>query len=142
VTQLPLFPQRRIVVVGGPRCGKSTYARQFKGVMQVYCGDPRSKCTPESGVVYLPEELGWSESSAYVTDFWLSRPGPWVMEGQVMARALRKWEGSVPPCDEIVVFLKQHPKAQVSSGHAAMHKGVMTVWDEISHRFAAITTYR
>jgi hypothetical protein len=128
----------RTIIVGGPRCGKSTLARQYRARgVPVFCGDPRSKCKePEDGVTYLPEGLDWSEGSQYVANEWFTMPGPWLLEGQIMARALRKWTSAGEPCDEIIVLRNHHPKAVVSPGQRAMHKAVMTVWSEIEGRFA------
>lgn len=128
----------RIVIVGGPRCGKSTLARLLREARQLptFCGDPRSMVKePEDNVTYLPEGLHWSDSSQFVADHWLGRPGPFVCEGQVMARALRKYQLGESPCDLVVVMTHQLPGVQVSAGQAHMHKAVMTVWREVAPRF-------
>lgn len=127
----------RVIIVGGPRCGKSTIARTYaaRGV-PVFCGDPASLAKQrEPGVTYLPEGLAWSEGSAHVAAEWFGRPGPWVCEGQIMARALRKWTGDGNPADHIVVLRDHHPGAAPTPGQRAMHKAVMTVWREIEHKF-------
>lgn len=139
----------RVIIVGGPRCGKSTLAREFaaRGV-PVFCGDPRSLVKePEDGVTYLPEGMDWSEGSQFVADEWFTQPGPWLCEGQIMARALRKWCPTVDiftgkadlPADRIIVLRDHHPLADVTPGQAAMHKAVMTVWNEIARRYRDIS---
>ena len=138
----------RIIIVGGPRCGKSTTARTLR--LQGYptfCGDPLSRVKePEEGVTYLPEGLPFSGdqgSASWVAENWFSMPGPWVCEGQVMARALRRWlsmhgTDAPPPADRIIVLATVHPNATPTAGQLAMGKGVMTVWREIESFFAGI----
>ena len=134
----------RVIIVGGPRCGKSTLARDLRGKgFPTFCGDPRSLVKePEDGVTYLPEGLSWSEGSLFVAEYWFTLPGPWVCEGQVMARALRKFPEAVAPCDRIIVLLDPHPAARPTPGQLAMGKGVRTVWEQIEHRFLPIAEYR
>jgi hypothetical protein len=145
--------QVRTLIIGGPRCGKSTLAREYRrrGI-PTYCGDPRSLCKePEDGVIYLPEGLEWSEGSRHVAEEWFSLPGPWVMEGQIMARAVRKWlwlradryEGAVPlPADQIIVLQNPRPECDLLPGQLAMCKAVQTVWAQIGERCRSITEYR
>lgn len=143
----------RIVIVGGPRTGKSTLARELRGQgIPTLCGDPRSLVKePEQGVEYLPEGLGWSEGSDHVASHWFARKGPWCCEGQVMARALRKWlakrEAAILdwgeyPCDRVIVLLNQHQHAVTLKGQESMAKAVRTVWAEIAHHFDRIADYR
>ncbi len=150
----------RIIVVGGPRLGKSTLAREYraKGI-PTFCGDPFSLCkdeTPIPGVTYLPERFackdGWSPGSEFVAREWFSMRGSWLCEGQIMARALRKWaamddkylavtgERSSLPADKIIVLT--NPVCEMSHGQASMCKSVATVWREIEHRFSGIVEER
>jgi hypothetical protein len=131
----------RVIIVGGPRCGKSTIARSYaaRGV-PVFCGDPAHLVKePEEGVTYLPDGLTWSDGSLYVAQHWFTLPGPWVCEGQVMARALRKWLRTPLPADHIILLRDHHPRAKPTPGQRAMHKAVMTVWREVAPRFRTIT---
>jgi len=133
----------RIIIIGGPRCGKSTIARGYlaRGI-PIFCGDPAHLVKElEDGVTYLPDDLTWSDGSAYVAREWFTMPGPWVCEGQIMARALRKWLHTSPPADHIVVLTEHHPKARPTPGQKVMHKAVMTVWGEVAHRFRDITIH-
>lgn len=148
----------RIVIVGGPRCGKSWLARELQkenpGLM-VYCGDPISTVKEPLGTtVYLPEGMPYSGdegAAAWIVEHWLTMRGPWIIEGHVMARALRRWlnapeqYGSAHdhyPCDRIIVFENQRHDCDLKRGQVAQHKGVMTTWNRIADYFAPITEYR
>jgi hypothetical protein len=133
----------RIIIVGGPRCGKSTLAREYRARgIPTFCGDPASKVKDhEDDVTYLPEGLdfaGDSGGAAYISDHWFNAEGPWLCEGHVMARALRRWveKGRAVPRDwKIIVLASVHPEANATPRQVSMGAGVMTVWEEIAHLF-------
>jgi len=165
----------RIIIVAGPRRGKSTLAAQLSGDkfepqprprVPIFCGDPLSTVKePLPDVTYLPEGLPFSGddgAAQWVADNWFSMPGPWICEGHVMARALRRWIGTCPPLQtemrkgktgyEVVPTKHQFPADRIivldrpgfgmpSKGQDAMHRGVMTVWRDIAHWFEPITEY-
>lgn len=132
---------RRIVILGGPRRGKSSLARTFRDQgIPTFCGDPRSLVKePEDNVTYLPEDLSWSDSSQYVVDNWLTQPGPWCCEGVSMVRALRKVviADRVKDLDGIeIIVANQVPKGVIPTPKQdSMSKAVMTVWSEIADMF-------
>lgn len=76
--------------------------------------------------------LGWSEASAAAA-LWFDEPGPWIIEGVTVSRALRKWRDQHPgepaPVDRVIYL--DGPHEPLSSGQLAMAKGVRTVHDEI-----------
>jgi hypothetical protein len=134
------------VIVGGPSRGKSTLAHELwqksGGKLPVFCGDPRSTVVYQKPyTTYLPEGLefaGDAGAAEWVSRNWFSRPGPWVCEGHVMARALRRWtearimnRNAAYPCDRIIVLDKPAHRP-TSAGQEAMHRGDMTVWRKIS----------
>jgi hypothetical protein len=137
----------RTIIVGGPRTGKSWLAAKLANAgpngVRVYCGDPLSKVKdPEPGVNYLPEWLpfaGDDGAAAWVVNNWFMLPGPWICEGHVMARAIRRWleyaVTSAPVADRIIVLRNQRPGCNPTKGQVAMHKGVLKVWDEIAYCF-------
>lgn len=143
----------RIVIVSGPRAGKSSLARALRAHgYPTYCGDPIDKVKEvEAGVTYLDAGMGMdSASSRYIVDNWLPMPGPWVLEGHIMARVLRKWledaeaSGSYEetgfPCDRIIVFPQHHPHAEPTKGQRALHKGVIEkTWRDIEGYFDGMT---
>ncbi len=113
-------PHRRVLIAGGPRVGKSTLselAAQRLGTKPLHTDDTI--------------ELGWSNASAVVAT-WFDKPGPWVIEGVALPRALRKWLAANPegrPCD--VVFWSNDNKVDRNSGQEAMAKGCDTVWVQV-----------
>ena len=137
---------RRIVIVGGPRCGKSTIARRLreKGV-PTYCGDPEKFVKkPETGVIYLPRHLIFVEAADYVAREWLTMPGPWCCEGVIMARALRKLQRQnlSDLLKGVEVIYLDFPFVPLTPGQANMRKGITTVWFEIQsfvRQFATVS---
>lgn len=139
----------RTIIIGGPSRGKSTLADEMHRAtgVPVYCGDPASKVVHQKPYThYLPEGLdfaGDGGAAVYVSSNWFTMKDPWVCEGHVMARALRRWGAfrTDMPCDRIIV-LDRAAHRPTSKGQEAMHVGVMKVWREIAHHFAEITETR
>lgn len=109
-------PSIRTAIIGPPRSGKTTMA----------LADGRPVYHTDDTI-----EKGWSEASAEVAT-WFDRPGPWIVEGVAVARALRKWltantEGM--PCEEMLITSEVYEA--LSSGQAAMAKGIVTVLNEV-----------
>lgn len=142
----------RVVIVGGPSRGKSTEAHlwHLKGY-PIHCGDPASTVVYQKPYTnYLPESLpfaGEGGAAHWVARRWFTMAGPWVCEGHVMARALRRWIGERTafgqpfPCDLIIVLDKPAHRATTPQ-QEGMHKGVMKVWREIAPYYAPITEHR
>jgi len=110
-------PARRIVIVGGPRTGKTTLAATL-GLPARHTDDVM--------------RLGWSAASAEVAT-WFGAPGPWVVEGVATARALRKWlaaHAAGRPCDRVILLWR--PAVDVTPRQSVMARGVRTVWREIA----------
>lgn len=107
----------RVCIIGGPRVGKTTLASLMENVLH----------TDD-----LVGRLEWSAASELVATDWLMRPGPWVIEGVAVARALRKWlaaNAKGKPCDRVLELTK--PLVELSKGQAAMAKGHETVWQQV-----------
>lgn len=107
----------RICIAGGPRTGKTTMAKRL---------NPMARSTDD-----LNATMDWSDQSAEVAT-WFDNPGPWVVEGVTVARALRKWLVNNPhgkPCDRVIWL--ESPKVQLTPKQDTMRKGVVTVWTEI-----------
>jgi hypothetical protein len=129
----------RIVICGGPRTGKTTLATSLVDAGHfVGCGRRDLDILPVRHTDDLIPELqhlgkdAWSEGSRRVSE-WLDAPGPWIIEGVSVCRALRKWReahpGASPPVDKIFRLIEPHET--LSKGQAAMAKGEETVWLEI-----------
>lgn len=119
----------RIVILGGPRTGKTTLAHHLAiaGVPLVATfvatGKPPVRSTDD--LIHL----GWSEASQAAA-LWLDAPGPWIIEGVAVVRALRKWRdahpGERPPVDRVIRLTTPH--VALEGGQIAMMKGEHTVW--------------
>ena len=105
----------RIAIVGIPGTGKSTLAAEMGG----------GRSTDDL------MHLGWDEAGDEVSK-WFDDPGPWIIEGVAVPRALRAWRernpGQPPPVDKVIhlrTVHQQHPDAE------AMGKGINTVLKEL-----------
>ncbi len=112
----------RILIAGGPRTGKTTYADRIgasAGLVARHTDD-------------LVGRLDWSECSAEVAR-WMAEDGPWLIEGVAVPRAIRKWlaahPGDAAPAD-VIVWMPV-PIVPRTPGQDAMAKGVETVWREV-----------
>jgi hypothetical protein len=112
---------RRVVILGGPRVGKTTLSDRLKDELQIWT-------VRHSDDI---KHLGWSESSAEASK-WFNESGEWICEGVQMARALRKWLLANPntPLDADVITLNR-PFETLLKGQDSMTKGVWTVFREI-----------
>ncbi len=113
----------RIAIGGMPIAGKSTLAKEFGDVLGV-----RVQAT--DGLT----DLDWSGASREVV-VWMSKAGPWIIEGCTVGRALRKWSEehkSAPPsrrpCDLIIWMA--HDMQHLTDPQTNMAKGCKTVWEE------------
>jgi dephospho-CoA kinase len=117
----------RILIIGGPKTGKTTLANKLAVEM------PASVRYTDSVM-----GLGWSEASAEVAT-WFDEPGPWIIEGVAVPRALRKWmknnPGERPPVDKIIGC--DGAFQELTPGQQSMTKGVDTVMKEIVAPLAA-----
>jgi len=123
----------RVVIVGGPRTGKSTLADR---IAAKYLQRPEQERQAMPGLSLLrTDDLiqthDWSEVSAIAAD-WLETPGAFVIEGVATARALRKWLAQNPgtPLNAVIV-LTAKPFDELTKEQSAMDKGVSTVWNKI-----------
>lgn len=111
----------RVVVCGGPRCGKTAVAVRAseRYGRPVLFGDS------------LIGSLPWGEDSAEVSR-WFELDCEWIIEGVVCVRALRKWRarhpGETPPFRVVRLTAGVH---DLSDAQSAMAKGEASVWDEI-----------
>src|SRR5512143_292043 len=114
---------QRIVIVGGPRTGKTTLAGTFS-----------------LPVIHTDDFAGLGNFSAQSQKAaaLLELPGPWVLEGVTTVRALRKWFRLHPegvPCDAI--YGCWAPKEPLSAGQQALARGCATVWAAVEEELDA-----
>lgn len=120
----------RIAISGGPRTGKTTMAINLFGGL----ASAADRAGISSHVFHTDDliSLGWSEASEAASK-WFDEPGPWIVEGVAVSRALRKWREANPhrrPPIDRMIFLHL-AKAPTTKGQDTMAKGVVKVHDEI-----------
>jgi hypothetical protein len=102
----------RIAIVGWPKTGKTTLATEMGG----------GRSTDEV------MNLGWSEASQEAST-WFDQPGPLIVEGVAVPRALRKWRernpDKPPPIDKLIIL--RNPHVPLEPGQVTMGKGLDTV---------------
>lgn len=138
----------RLLITGGPGTGKTTLAREIAGLdgRRRLCTDPQDLCP--AGTDGTPFGMTWSETSEFIAapDGWLDQPGPWVIEGVAVPRALRKWHARQeqwdirPPCDRLVVLTT--PFVEQTAKQRAMGDALLAVLDELRDWLAPVLEYR
>jgi hypothetical protein len=117
----------RVLIIGWPGTGKTTLANEMGG----------GRSTDD--LIHL----GWSEASE-AASYWFDEPGPWIIEGVAVPRALRKWRernpDQPPPCDKIINLTTQ--RRDLSNGAVSMGKGIDKVLSEIWSWIKPITEIR
>lgn len=111
----------RVIVVGGPRTGKTMLS-----TLSAYRHARAHRHTDS-----LMGAMHWSAASEKVAE-WFNEPGRWVVEGVATVRALRKWLMANP--DKAVpatILLMDAPQVKRKKGQRIMAKGVRTIWAEI-----------
>lgn len=119
----------RIVILGGPKTGKTTLANEL---FEAH-GWPHSVPDCDGcGMLRHTDDLiplGWSEASQ-AASAWFDEPGPWIIEGVAAVRALRKWRdqhpGEPPPVDRVIYLTETF--VEPTAGQRALAKGIETVW--------------
>ncbi len=111
----------RILIAGPPRVGKTTLAGKLAtqlGIKPLHTDD-------------LIGKHAWSGASDE-TRLWIEQPGPWVIEGCAIVRAIRKWLRIHPegkPSDAL--YLSTTARVTLSKGQATTTKGHASVWADV-----------
>jgi len=119
---------QRIIITGPANTGKTTLGRQLAAMgfrhletdITIPMGDPK--------------QGGKQGDDSLEVSRWIDTPGPWVIEGVIAFRALRKWlarnhHSAGRPCDHIIQL--RHIFETPSKGHIAQAKGIESVGREI-----------
>lgn len=116
----------RLLITGGVGSGKTTMSQHLRG------------STGSDRVMHTDDLIGtgeWSEVSQRIADEWLTMPGPWIIEGVAIPRALRKYleahPHEPPPCDRIIVLTDQHK--DLNPRQEAMGRKVYEDMADLSH---------
>jgi hypothetical protein len=120
----------RIVVIGGPRTGKTTYATKLARELGVHLASTGKRTDAENGLVstdnYIKRGTFEQVPDLIIKD--LRKRESFVLEGTQAARTLRRWlrdNPDEPKLDKVLVFGK--PWVKRTPGQEAMAKGVKTV---------------
>jgi hypothetical protein len=143
----------RTLITGPVGSGKSTLAASIAtetGLPLFLCTDTPSQAVRRvEGALYAPENLSkdWSALSQWVGDNWIPKPGPWIIEGVAVPRALRKWHEAHPespiPCERFIVLrgarLDLNPRQRAMSQTLISKTMKLTAsWPEL----ASVTEWR
>lgn len=104
----------RVVILGGPKTGKTTLALEMQAQGRVRHTDDLMR-------------LEWSASSQLASE-WFDLPYG-VIEGVAAVRALRKWlkrNATGKPCDRIIYLTRFHERP--TDGQKAMTKAISTIF--------------
>lgn len=117
----------RILIIGGPRSGKTTLADKLAAEFAI------TNVRHTDDLKHLP----WSVASEKAS-WWLESKDDWIIEGTAAVRALRKYLARNPgqPIDFQLVYLDK-PYTTLLKGQESMRKGVATVWNEIEREFTS-----
>lgn len=109
----------RIIIAGGPRSGKTTLSETYKDVIVHHTDD-------------LIEMFEWSEASDRVAEL-IAAPGPWVIEGTIAVRGLRKFIVKYPnvkPCEKVIFRAESY--VELTSQQKNMANGCWTIFTGIA----------
>lgn len=130
--------QSRVLITGGPQTGKTTLADALGDLGWTV------RHTDPVALGGDAEAREWSAVSEEVSR-WFDAPGPWVIEGVAVPRALRKWaarhSAEPPPCDRLVILSRGGVETRLK-GQVVMEKGVQTVLHELAPWLSACEVLR
>lgn len=133
----------RIVVIGGPRTGKTTYATKLARQLRVHLASTGKHTENPEGLVSV-KNYGKVSTDDYVDKYSypdlpakviedLRKMDNFVLEGTQAARVLRRWLREAPDepkLDKTLVFLGR-PWVKRNPRQEATAKGVKTVWRDL-----------
>jgi hypothetical protein len=124
----------RLLITGGVGSGKTTLTEKTwakSGGRVMHTDD-------------LIEVYDWSGVSDHVARHWFNEPGPWIIEGVAIPRALRKYQLAnphlPPPCDRIIVLTDQHK--DLNQRQEAMSRTVYEHMSDLSYWLGDVVEWR
>jgi len=118
---------KKILIIGGPKGGKTTRARQLSLTHGI----------PIQHFDSYISKYDWSEMSDQIAK-WLDDPGPWIKEGVAGSRGLRKWLRKNKKIPDFEIIVLNEPKMKLTQGQDRMHKNHSKIlkecMDEIEQR--------
>lgn len=117
-TVLAQGPSARVMVIGGPRTGKTSLAASLRVEPLIHADT-------------LIDAFTWSAVSEELATL-MGRPGPWLIEGVAAVRGLRKWlheHSQGKPCDLVIVM--SEAKVGRTPRQEAMAKQSETIFSRI-----------
>lgn len=114
---------RKILIIGGPRCGKTTYAKKLK----------EDTGLPLKHFDDLIGKHSWEDMSGVIAKM-LDEPGPWIMEGVGGVRGLRQWLRDHHHAPGFEIHVLDKPKIAHTKGQANMHKTHLRMLDDIKRQ--------
>lgn len=121
----------RIIIVGGPKSGKTETSNALSKIIYERT-IPGFTIPLRHTDDLIGKGLSWSEESLHVST-WFDDPGPWIIEGIVTVRALKKWLARSPihekPADYI--FYAEVARVPLNLKQQALMKQCNDVWKEV-----------
>jgi adenylate kinase family enzyme len=112
----------RILIAGRPKTGKTTLALQLSQQFGY----------PVRHADDINASHSWSNQSLEVAA-WMESPGPYIIEGVTVVRAIRKWlERSIDatkPCD--IVYWGATPFVALDKNQTKLGLGCLTIWGQV-----------
>lgn len=116
----------RILIAGRPHTGKTTLALKLGGQLKI----------PVLHTDGINRTFTWSAQSVEVAA-WFNRPGPWIIEGMTVVRAIRKFMSFAQDKPSDVVYWGSVPYGFLDPAQRKFGEGASTVWEEIRDKLLA-----
>jgi hypothetical protein len=114
----------RIIICGWPNSGKSHHAEELSAKLGI----------PVRHTDSLIRTMQWSDVSETVSH-WFDEPGPWIIEGVAIPRALRKWKARNPDTNEVpfdkLIIMPEPDTTEMKPGQISMGRGHDTVLKQL-----------
>lgn len=110
----------KILIIGGPRCGKTTHAIDLG----------RRTGIETEHYDWMIDRYGWSEVSDVIAEG-LNDQGDWIREGVAGVRGLRKWLRRNPGIPPFKIVVMNTPFIPMTPEQRRMHAGTTTMINQV-----------